>query len=35
MTEAHAYTPAQVARATELPSEVSRYLDSADLLAKT
>ena len=35
MTEAHAYTLAQDVRATELPALVSRYLDGADLLAKT
>jgi Pyridoxamine 5'-phosphate oxidase len=35
MTDAHAYTPSHFARATELPPEVARYLDGADLIAKT
>jgi hypothetical protein len=35
MTNAHAYTRAHEARATELPPAVSRFLDGADLLAKS
>jgi hypothetical protein len=35
MTDAHAYTPANEARTMELPPAVSRFLDGADLLAKT
>jgi len=35
MTNAHAYTPAHETRVTELPVVVSRFLDGADLLAKT
>ncbi len=35
MTEAHAYTRAHDVRATEVPPEVSRYLDGTDLVAKT
>ena len=35
MIETHAYTPAHVAHAADLPVEILRYLDGADLLAKT
>jgi Pyridoxamine 5'-phosphate oxidase len=35
MTDAHVYTPTDFAKAAELPTAVARYLDGADLVAKT